>query len=259
MTALFIAMVLAVFAGGVSLWMSGLFLGRRVRSQVFEESEGRELERLRGERERLESSLTLARGQIQELEAHVKVFEAAKSTAESELARAAIELGRVEGEMLRADDELKRLEEENEQLRDRAEKQKLIKPPAPVRSDTGDGPQEVANEDLDVALAQLDMERVAHKKTRDELEQVKKGFAVQISDGRTSVIPPVPGGPAIPGRRGAGFQTVSIASRALPVSAADHDRLRQLNDQLKRDKEQVEADLARAQQELQLLKMRLHD
>jgi hypothetical protein len=258
MTGLFIAMVLAVFAGGVSLWFSGLFLGRRVRAQSFEAGAGREIARLRAEHEQLESAHEASRARIEELQTTARVAEAAASSAQAELSRAVAELGRVESEMVRAEGDLEGLEKENAALKEAAEKLKQIKPPRPSRA-PGEEPQEGANEELDFALAQLDMERVAHQKTRDELEQAKRG-SVQVSDGRISIPPPLPlPDAAAPGRRGAGFQTVSIASRGLPVSGADYDRLRQLNDQLKRDKEQVEADLSRAQQELQLLKMRQRD
>jgi hypothetical protein len=261
MTVLFIAMVLAVFAGGVSLWLSGLFLGRRVRGPSPAAEAAAATDDGRAERDRLESALSGARARIDEIETQAKVAEAARSNAEGELARAAAELGRVEGEMAQAEGDLKRLKGENEELKTSAEKLRLKKlPPMPAKATVpavAAAPTEGGNEELDFALAQLDMERVAHQKTRDELEQAKRGATVQLSDGRPSVIPPLPGAaPPTPGRRGAGFQTVSIASRGLPVSSADYDRLRQLNDQLKRDKDDVEAELARAQQELQLLKMR---
>ena len=256
MTLLFIAMVLAVFAGGVALWLSGLFLGRRVGAQAPAAAPPAELGTARAEAERLEASLSAAKARIEELETSARITEAARSSAEAELSRAVAELGRVEGEMVQAGADLDRLKEENEELKAVEKTHRPLPPPMPSKAaPPADGAApEGGNEELDFALAQLDMERVAHQKTRDELEQAKKGAPVQVSDGRPSVVPPLP--PAMLGRRGAGFQTVSIASRGLPVSSADYDRLRQLNDQLKRDKEQVEADLVRAQQELQLLRMR---
>jgi hypothetical protein len=228
MTALFVAIVLAVFAGGVCLWLSGMFFGRKPRTDV---------------------------SRLEEAESRAKRAEATKARAEEEVGRAATELGRVAGEMGKAEEEIARLKQEVEGLQ-LAAKHRLKPPPLPTKAEAGEKrAEEPESADLDFALAQLDMERVAHKKTRDELEQVKRGAPVQISDGRSSAPPEAPAFNA-PGRRGAGYQTVSIASRGQPVSPSDHDRLRQSNDQLQREKERIETELARAQQELQLLKMR---
>jgi hypothetical protein len=258
MTLVFLAIVLAVFAGGISLWLSGLLLGRRSRAQTPATDIAPELEKMRTERARLESMLSGARSRLDEIETRNSRAEDAKSSAEAELARAAVELGRVEGEMVRAQAEMVRLKEENEGLKSVTDKGRRQVPAAPANGDPVEKrPHAGANEELDFALAQLDMERVAHQKTRKELEQTRKGGgAVQVSDGRPSSVPPLPPGVGIPGRRGAGFQTVSIASRGMQVPSADYEKLRQLTDQLKRDKEKAETELARAQQELQLLKMR---
>jgi hypothetical protein len=261
MTVLFVAIVLAVFAGGVCLWLSGLLFGRRPGPDALRAAEVADA--LRADHGRLEAALATANSLIEEAEARAKRAEEIKSHAEEEVGRAAAELGRVAGEMDRAEAEIGRLKAERdllgaevEELKQQSSKPRLKPPPLPVRGGVVERHEDAARgEDLDVALAQLDMERVAHKKTRDELDLLKKGGPVQISDGRSSV-PPVAPGFGVPGRRGAGFQTVSIAARGQPVAAADHDRLRQSHDQLQRDKERVEAELLRAQQELQLLRMR---
>ncbi|MCK9458106.1 MAG: hypothetical protein M0R80_00320 [Proteobacteria bacterium] len=256
MTALFVVIVLAIFAGGVCMWLSGMFFGRRARPDASRAAET--ADQLRADRARLDEALATATVRIAEAEEKAAQAEETKRKAEVEVGRAATELGRVAGEMTEAGEEIARLKQEAEELGQELERFKqaartrVKPPPLPTRAGAVDAPE---SPDLDLALAQLDMERVAHKKTRDELEQLKGGGPVQISDGRSSV-PPAPAGFGVPGRRGAGFQTVSIASRGQAVPASDHDRLRQSNDQLQREKERIEAELARAQQELQLLKMR---
>jgi len=265
MTALFVAIVLAAFAGGVCLWFSGLLFGRRARPDASRAAAA--ADELRADRARLEAALAAANSLVEEAEARAKRAEEIKSKAEEEVGRAAVELGRVAGEMDGAEGEIARLKQEIDGLRQevaglqQAAKQRAMPPPLPRKAEVVEEIEEIdaipESADLDFALAQLDMERVAHKKTRDELEQLKRGGGgpVQISDGRSSAPPPPPG-LGVSGRRGEGFKTVSIASRGQAVPAADHDRLRQSHDQLQRDKERIEADLARAQQELQLLKMR---
>jgi hypothetical protein len=261
MTAMFVAMVLAVFAGGVCLWLSGLLLGRRPRRDAISAAET--VSELRADHARLEAALATANSLVEEAESRAKRAEDIKGKAEEEVGRAATELGSAAGEMARAEAEIARLKKENDELQEQigelqqAAKPRLRPPPLPpVKSDAGEKHAEVEESaDLDFALAQLDIERVAHKKTRDELDQLKKSGGVQISDGRPSVPPAVPGF-GVPGRRGAGYQTVSIAARGQPVAAPEHDRLRQSHDQLQREKERIEAELTRAQQELQLLKMR---
>ena len=251
MTALFVAIVLAVFVGGVCLWLSGMLLGRRERPGAARAAEANAAE------------LKAVAARLEEAESRARAAEEIKARAEQELGRAATELGSVAGEMARAEDEIERLKNEAAELKkeveglQQASKHRLKPPPLPTRSEGGDKREEAPrSEDLDFALAQLDIERVAHNKTRDELDQLKKsGAPVQVSDGRPSVPPAVPG-LGVPGRRGAGFQTVSIAARSQPVTGSDHDRLRQSHDQLQREKERIEAELTRAQQELQLIKMR---
>jgi hypothetical protein len=256
MTALFVAIVLAVFAGGVCLWLSGLLFGRRARPDNLGAQEA--AERLRVDRVLLDEALKAATARAEEAEAQATRALDTKAKAEEEVGRAATELGRAASEMAKSEQEIARLKQEVEELQQGEKQHRLKPPPLPTKTEVGekraDAPE---SDDLDFALAQLDMERVAHQKTRDELDQMKRGSGgpVQLSDGRPSVPPPAPG-LGVPGRRGAGFQTVSIAARGQPVAGVEHDRLRQSHDQLQREKERMEAELARAQQELQLLRMR---
>ena len=91
------------------------------------------------------------------------------------------------------------------------------------------------------------MERVAHQKTRDELDQVKKIAAIKMG---TS-----PSAAGTPGGR-SGFKTLAISTRDVPGGAKGDSILKQALDKVQGEKEQVESELARARQEIQLLKMR---
>ncbi len=100
--------------------------------------------------------------------------------------------------------------------------------------------------------AQLNLEKAAHKKTLDDLTAIKNLYSMKIAEGSD------PSGDLGPqrDRNSAGFKTMSIDSRSQSVSGTDHDRLRQSFDQTVREKDRLETELARTQQELQLLKMR---
>ncbi len=204
MTFLFAMMILAVFLGGVLLWLSGLTVGLRSDSEL-------------------------------------PVIE---------------EMERVENELTMAAEEMKRLRDENEALKARNTSKESkpppplppTPPPLPVKT-----PSEIPDsEELDSAQALLDLERVAHRRTLDELAAIKNLLSTKIAQ----ISDPSGGVGTRRDRNSAGFKTMSIDNRSQSVSGTDHDRLRQLYDQTTRDKDSLETELARAQQELQLLKMR---
>jgi chromosome segregation ATPase len=133
MTALFVAILLAVFAGGVCLWLSGMFFGRRPRPD--------------------------ASRRLEEAESRAKKAEETKVRAEEEVGRAATELGRVAGEMSKSEEEIARLKQEVEGLQ-AAARNRVKPPPLPAKAEAGEKHAEVEESaDLDFALAQLDLER----------------------------------------------------------------------------------------------------
>ena len=256
MTLLFILLILAVFVGGICMWLSGLTVGLRSKGGAAALSTSTEISSARASEARAKSEAETALKQARSEHERVSAMEVAKETAEAEVARVADELVRVEGEMTKAAGELERLAKENDELKRKFEaaKKEKLKPPAPPAPPLPKRPSLApppSSDDLDSAQAQLDMERVAHQKTKEELEAVKRLVEMHSSGALPSVGLTGPGA-----RRGAGFKTMSIDTRSQQVTGTEHDRLRQAYDQLQRDKDRVETALARAQQELQLLKMR---
>ena len=239
MTFLFAMMILAVFLGGVLLWLSGLTVG--LRSDSDSDSRGdRDLEKLRQDRGKL----------------------AAEASAET--ARVVEEMERVENELTMAAEKMKLLKDENEALKAKGVSQES-KPSTPTPPPLPPTPPPLPpappplpdkapddSEDLDSAQNQLDLEKAAHRKTLDDLAAIKNLLSIKIAESSD------PSGDLGPqkDRNSAGFKTMSIDNRSQSVSGTDHDRLRQSYDQNVREKDRLETELARTQQELQLLKMR---
>ncbi len=235
MTFLFVMMILAVFLGGVLLWLSGLTVGLRSSSELPDNKlpDNKELVKLRGDRDKLAV----------------------------EAARVVEEMERVENELTMAAEEMKRLRDENEALKSNGAPKKTGSsppkppplppkpPPLPAVASTSEIPD---SEELDSAQAQLDLEKVAHRRTLDELAAIKNLLEMKIAED----LDPAGGTGPQRDRYSAGFKTMSIDNRSQSVSGTDHDRLRQSFDQTVREKDRLETELARTQQELQLLKMR---
>ena len=177
--------------------------------------------------------------------------------ASAETARVVEEMERVENELTMAAEEMKSLKDENEALKARGnsnESKPSIPSPPPLPPQPPPLPVKVSNDDekSKSVQAQLDLEKAAHKKTQDDLAAIKNLFSMKMSQIST------PSGGSGPqrDRNSAGFKTMSIDNRSQSVSGTDHDRLRQSFDQAVREKDRLETELARTQQELQLLKMR---
>jgi len=241
MTLLLLLMILATAVGGFCLWFSGLLLGRRARAAADLQTQdailksqvalGEELSRLRIELEASRTRLTETEGDRAQL-------------------KTALDKLRAEAEQ--ADGELEKMREELEALKNRPPRGERPTPATPIEMVPA-GPPEGTESDADSALAELDIERVAHRETRAELERLKAEVMLlksEVASGARPSVPPTPG-------RGKRFQTVSIATRSGEVPAVEHDRLRAAFETLKREKEQLEADYARTleQQKLQALKI----
>lgn len=234
MTFLLLLMILAAALGGLSLWFSGLLLGRRERAGTEQQAHDAILrsqaalnDELRGVRAELESS-------------NVRLTE-----TEDERTRLKAELDKLQAEAERADGELERLREELEQLRARPPRAERPTPAKPIEMVPA-GPPDGTEGDADSALAELDIERVAHRETRAELEKLKAEVLLLKSEAASRPsVPPAPG-------RGKRFQTVSIATRSGEVPAFEHDRLRAAFENLQSEKEKLEADYARTLEQLKL-------
>jgi len=243
MTVIFIGIILAIFFGGICLWISGRLFGLRSAPKGISEHDHNNAISQSNE---LSNTIETMKEEVHKSTTEASKAKSDKAEAEAEIARVAIEMGRVEGEMSRAEAEITRLQEEIESLKKR-DKPNIPIPKVSQKHQSGSfAAVNHESEVFDDIQVELDMERVAHQKTKDELEQVKKIASIKINGGNMTG----------KGRNGAGFQTVSISTRSSNVSGTDHDRLRQQFDQLKREKEKLDSELSRSKQELQLLKMR---
>ncbi len=261
MTILFALMILAVFLGGVLLWLSGLTVGLRSRS---DSPKDEEFVKLRQDRDKLAAEADAALEQASEAQAKLNFAEILKSEAGTETTRVVEEMELVENELTMAAEEIKRLKDENNELKTRGISNELkpshsVPPPLPSKPPPVPPipppiPTSVLpdSDELDSAQAQLDLERVAHRRTLDELAAMKNLLTLKIAESSD----PSGGVGVRRDRESAGFKTMSIDTRSQPVSGTEHDRLRQTHDQIAREKDRLETELARANQELQLLKMR---
>lgn len=235
MTFLLLLLILATAVGGFCLWFSGLLFGRRARSAGEQQVQaailanqaalGDELVRVRNELDQSRGRLTETEGERSRLQA---ALDALKAEAEQ------------------ADAELEGLRQQLEDLRNKPGRGERPTPATPIEVVPA-GPPDTTEEDADSALAELDIERIAHRETRAELEKLKAEVALLKSEAASR--PSVP--PAAPGRAKR-FQTVSIATRSGEVPAVEHDRLRAAFEVLKREKEQLEADNARMLEQIKL-------
>jgi len=242
MTFLLLLMILAAAVGGFCLWFSGLLFGRRARSTHDNQTQAKILENqatLNEELVRVRTELESSRERLTE--------------TEDERTRLQSELDRLKAEAEQADGELEKLREQLEKLREQPPKRAEMKTPAKPIEMVPAGPADSSEGDADSALAELDIERVAHRETRAELEKLKA--EVMLLKSESSAKPSVPPAPG----RGARFQTVSIATRSEEVPAFEHDRLRAAFETLKREKEQIEAEHARTLEQLKLQALQSSD
>ncbi len=275
-----------VGAGGICLWVAGLLLGGRAGGGRTAEDE---LAALVRNRNSLRGNLLDAHEKLGRLESQMADERTARRAAEDDLARAETEMERAAGELGRAEAELSQSGLEIARLeaqlaattRELADTPTMPPDPLPGMSIppiSGDfhpkktmaigyarasDPPEAA--DTDNALADLDLERVAHTKTRQALDEAQARIELLERERAAPRPPPVPASPnspsaecAEPGkastppplpprdRKGAGFQTVSIASRDQAVPGFEHDRLRQAHEQLRLEKERIESEHAEA-------------
>jgi hypothetical protein len=155
-----------------------------------------------------------------------------KVGADEEVARMAVELGQLENQLINCHNDIDRLKSEIDTSQNRP---KLNLPPLPSPNNTSSH----INDEFDALAIQLDLEKVAHQKTREELENLKKSAAT----------------PHPPERRA--FPTMAFAAPRLSLTGAPDDTVTQKSiEKLQAEKDELEAELLKAKQEIQFLKMR---
>jgi hypothetical protein len=247
MTLLLLLLIIATAVGGFCLWISGVLFGRRARdaSPSLEAHNALVASQsaLADELAQLRSELTLSEGRLTE--------------TEDERGRLQTELDTLKSEADRAESELKLLRKQLDSLKKQSRRTEMLTPAKPIETSAITGAKNAADvPSTDAALADLDIERVAHQETREELDKLRQEVAElrkeEAAEGRPSV-------PPVPGRRGPRFQTVSIATRSEEVPAVEHDRLRVAYEQLKKDKERLETEYARTLEQLKLKNLQSSD
>ncbi len=197
MTLLFLLMILAIFFGGLFLWLSGLFSGLRFRSTS---GSSNKLEKLQKDHDSLVTEVSRIGELLHQAETQAKQSQEARKAVETEMARESVELGRVEGELKRYENEIKRLKEENESL-------------------ASGGPTSIA-------------------------PQKSKTEPLVLGDREPTQ------------RHTSPMQTMAISTRGTTIPTTTYNLLKQQHERLQTEKEKMEAELSRAQQEIQLLKVR---
>jgi hypothetical protein len=237
MTLLFVLICSGIFLGGMSLWFSGLLLGS-IANTAKSDEELKNIKLLKEENLRITQLADNAVQTNKSLKQIQKQTEEQNSAAKAEVSRLSVEIGLIEGEKLRLEAKIAGLEKEISALK---QKKKESLPKLPVKTSY---PLKTESEAIDEIQAQLDLERVAHQKTREELEQVKKIAAIKM-------------GSSLPrGKRQRGFQTMSISTRNTNQNGTEKDLLQKSLLKMQDEKDKIEAELNRARQEIQILKMR---
>jgi hypothetical protein len=288
--------IVLVLAGGLSLWVSGLLLGSRGGRGT--PASALEQAALVRNRNALRESLLQAQGRLANLEKELAGERGARRTADEELARAetemeraASELGRAEAELSQASLEISRLEARLEATTRELADTPTLPPDPPGRGASPSGapvpgpvpPQPgkagakmtmaigFSRESVtpvsaatDSALADLDLERVAHAKTRQALDAAQARLEA-LDRERHAPPPPVPrpsskgyaesgrpagSPPANPrDRKGAGFQTVSIASRDSDPPGVGSDRQRRAEELFETEHAEILARLSEIEEQ----------
>lgn len=190
----------------------------------------------------LERQLAVAAEERRGLEFAARQAVEEKVSLDEEVARLNVELGQLENDKANREAEVDRLHQELEKLKEEIDGSRgRIKPPKLPQPSTAASHHE--SEAVDTIAAQLDLERVAHQKTREELEQLKKTAAATPA-------------PAPPEKRS--FPTMAFGFRpsltGLPTDG--DDAMKKSLEKLQAEKDDIEARLTKAQQEIQILRMR---
>jgi hypothetical protein len=281
---LFIAVAGGVLMGTVLLWLSGYYSGQAIAGKTISDS-NLDLYSLQKQLESTQKNYRALQAQLKEARvgaasppgppkksAPQKITpapDAAQEDKDAEIARLNSQIVQLEGERDKVLFDLDGVKEELETAKEKlTQSRPMEKPttlPKPVKRQSIPHSE---SEALDELQAELDMEKVAHQRVREdleqvqtsraqvsmelekvkkELEQVKKLAALQISSDSS-------GADASP--RGSRFKTMAMGMKSPLVTSGDSNKLQATLEKTQFEKERLETELDRTKKELQLLKMR---
>ncbi|MCK9523924.1 MAG: hypothetical protein M0R76_12930 [Proteobacteria bacterium] len=232
--------VLCVFLGTAALWFSGFFFARTAAANAVSVPSPTEAVLANaptlppGGEGALVAETQLLIAERDDAMRHVQDAVAAKNKAEDEVSRIELELAQLDAQLGKSHEENHRLQAELEALQQRP-KPPLPAPPLPAPNMTHGHQQD----ELDAMAAQLDLEKVAHQKTREELEALRKNAAA----------------PQPPARK---FATMAFAAppRLSLIGGEEEGVSQGTLEKLQAEKDDLEAELRKARKEIQFLKMR---
>ncbi len=240
----FLIMSTAIFVGSIMLWLSGYYLGISQSSSTT------------GDNSLKDNVLNSALAEISSLkkkniqyQKEISIFKEHKDDGLNrdhidEVAKLTSEIAKVEGEKDKAQFENDTLKDEIEDLKKLLKsKNKKPKLPPPTLAPKPSTESEV----FDDIQAQLDMEKVAHQKTKEELEQVKKLAAVKMASTPSFKTSGSSGGKSK-------FQTMAFNVKA--QGASGDKTLGAALSKIQSEKDKLQSELQRVKKELQLLKIR---
>ncbi|MBN2803839.1 MAG: hypothetical protein JXR91_12165 [Deltaproteobacteria bacterium] len=250
---LFIIIAASIFTGSILLWLSGYSIGKNSTSKISTPQNTGVSDKTADALKKSIDSLTVEKTELEKENNSLKETIASIKTENSpenensEIAELTSQLAKVEGEKSRALFDLDTLKDEIEELNKKLEdSNNRPKPPPPTFKDS-----DVHKSDSDIhdeLQAKLDLEMVAHQKTRDELAQIKKLAAVKMGTSPTF------SGSANGGRTGSKFQTMAFNTRAAG-GISGGEVLKNALEKVQAEKDNLQAELQKAQNEIQILKM----
>lgn len=281
---LFIAVAGGVLAGTVLLWLSGYYSGQAIAGKTISDS-NLDLYSLQKQLESAQKNYRALQAQLKEVrvgaasppgpppksapQKTTPAPDAAQEDKDAEIARLNSQIVQLEGERDKVLFDLDGVKEELEIAKEKlTQSRPMEKPttlPKPVKRQSSPHSE---SEALDELQAELDMEKVAHQRVREdleqvqtsraqvsmelekikkELEQIKKLAALQISSDS---------GGADASSRGSRFKTMAMGMKSPLVASGDSNKLQATLEKTQFEKERLETELDRTKKELQLLKMR---
>jgi hypothetical protein len=285
---LFIAVAGGVLMGTVLLWLSGYYSGQAIAGKTISDS-NLDLYSLQKQLESAQKNCRALQAQLKEARVGAasppgppKKSAPQKTTPapnaarddkdddkDAEIARLNSQIVQLEGERDKVLFDLDGVKEELETAKEKlTQSRPMEKPTTLPKPAKRQSIPHSESEALDELQAELDMEKVAHQRVREdlkqvqtaraqvsmerekikkELEQVKKLAALQISSDSG-------GTDASPG--GSRFKTMAMGMKSPLVASGDSNKLQATLEKTQSEKERLETELDRTRKELQLLKMR---